>query len=89
MILIIILLLPIITGLLLLPLKNPATVRIIALTAAVANLLITLGLIISVPSATYSVNWTHFMGTQFTLGYDGISLIMILLTNLLFPFIIL
>ena len=89
MILLIILLLPIVTGLFLLLLRNPATVRIIALTSAIANLLITLGLIISVPSASYTVNWSHFMGTQFSLGFDGISLIMILLTNLLFPFIIL
>ena len=89
MILIIILLLPVITGLFLLLLRNPATVRIIALTSAIANLLITLSLIILVPSTTYTVNWSHFMGTQFTLGYDGISLIMLLLTNLLFPFIIL
>ena len=89
MILLIILLLPIVTGLFLLLLRNPATVRIIALTSAIVNLLITLGLIISVPSASYTVNWSHFMGTQFSLGFDGISLIMILLTNLLFPFIIL
>jgi len=89
MILLIILLLPIITGFLILPLRNPATVRIIALISAIANLLITIGVIISLPSATYTVDSSHFMGTQFTLGYDGISLVMILLTNLLFPFIIL
>jgi len=89
MILLIILLIPIITGLFLLVLRDPATVRIIALTSAIVNLLITLGLIISVPSASYSVNWDNFMGTQFSLGFDGISLIMLLLTNLLFPFIIL
>ena len=89
MILIIILLLPIITGFFLLLLRNPATVRIVALTSAIVNLLLTLGLIISVPATTYTISSTHFMGTQFTLGYDGISLIMLLLTNLLFPFIIL
>ena len=89
MILLIILLIPIITGLFLLVLRDPATVRIIALTSAIVNLLITLGLIVSVPSASYSVNWDNFMGTQFALGFDGISLIMLLLTNLLFPFIIL
>lgn len=89
MILLIILLLPIVTGLFLLLLKNPATARIIALCSSIANLLITLGLISTVPSPSYSVNWNHFMGTQFSLGFDGISLIMLLLTNLLFPFIIL
>jgi len=89
MILLIILLIPIITGLFLLFLRNPATVRIIALLSAVVNLILTLGLIITIPSASYSVNWDNFMGTQFSLGFDGISLIMLLLTNLLFPFIIL
>ncbi len=89
MILIIILLLPVITGLFLLLLRNPATVRFIALGSALVNLILTLGLISTVPSTTYTIDSTHFMGTQFTLGYDGISLIMLLLTNLLFPFIIL
>ena len=89
MILLIILLLPIVTGLFILLLRTPATVRSIAFAAALVNLVLTVGLIVSVPSATYTVNWNHFMGTQFTLGFDGISLIMLLLTNLLFPFIIL
>ena len=89
MILLVILLIPMITGLFLLVLRNPATVRIVALTSAIVNLIITLSLVISVPNATYSLNWNNFMGTQFSLGFDGISLIMLLLTNLLFPFIIL
>ena len=89
MILIIILLLPVITGLFLLLLRNPATVRFIALGSALVNLILTLGLISTAPSTSYTIDSTHFMGTQFTLGYDGISLIMLLLTNLLFPFIIL
>ncbi len=88
MILLIILLIPFITGLILLLVRNASTVKSAALVVAVANLLITLSLFFTV-SASYSVNWIDFLGTKFALGYDGISLIMLLLTNLLFPFIIL
>src|SRR5665648_190001 len=89
MILLIILLIPFITGLLLLLVRNASTVKSVALVAALANLLITLSLFFAVSASNYSVNWIDFLGTKFALGYDGISLIMLLLTNLLFPFIIL
>ena len=89
MILLIILLIPFITGLLLLLVRNASTVKSVALVAALANLLITLSLVFAVSASSYSVNWIGFLGTKFALGYDGISLIMLLLTNLLFPFIIL
>jgi len=59
-----------------------------ALAASVINLLITLSLVLS-PSAAYAVEWISFLGINFSLGFDGISMIMILLTNLLFPFILL
>lgn len=89
MILLIILLIPFITGLLLLMVRNSSTVKMGALVSSIANLLITLSLFFSIPASTYSVDWISFLGTKFALGYDGISLIMLLLTNLLFPFIIL
>ena len=89
MILLIILLIPFITGLSLLLVRNAATVKLAALVSVIANLLITLSLFFSVLATNYSVNWINFMGIKFSLGYDGISLIMLLLTNLLFPFIIL
>ena len=89
MILLIILLIPFITGLLLLLVRNASTVKSVALVAALANLLITLSLFSVVSASSYSVDWIDFLGTKFALGYDGISLIMLLLTNLLFPFIIL
>jgi NADH-quinone oxidoreductase subunit M len=88
MILLIILILPILTGLCLLPFRSASVVRPIALAAAVINLIITLSLVLS-PSASYALNWISFLGINFSLGFDGISMIMILLTNLLFPFIIL
>lgn len=60
-----------------------------ALVSAIINLALTLMLTASNQNANYSAEWIHFMGIPFSLGYDGISLIMLLLTNLLFPFIIL
>jgi len=89
MILLVILLIPFITGLLLFPFRHAATIRSIALASSVANLLITLSLVFSAHTASYTTNLMNFTGIQLALGYDGISLIMILLTNLLFPFIIL
>ena len=89
MILLIILLIPFITGLFLFLFRNPATVRLLALSSSVVNLLITIYLIFSSGSVNYSLDWVTCMGTKFALGFDGISLIMLLLTNLLFPFIIL
>lgn len=89
MIVLIILLIPFITGLFLLPFRNAAIVRPIALASSIVNLLLTIALVLSPSASSYSINWINFLGINFSLGYDGISLIMILLTNLLFPFIIL
>jgi NADH-quinone oxidoreductase subunit M len=89
MILLLLLLIPLVTGLCLLPVKNAKTVRTIALVASIANFLITLFLVFGTSTESYSLLWINSMGITFSLSYDGISLIMILLTNLLFPFIIL
>ncbi len=89
MILLIILLLPFITGLFLFLFRSPATIRILALGSTIVNLLLTIYLIVSASSADYSREWISCMGINFNLGFDGISLIMLILTNLLFPFIIL
>jgi NADH-quinone oxidoreductase subunit M len=89
MILLIILLIPIVSGLFLFLFRNTAIIRPLALAASLVNLAITVPVIFSGASNEYAVNWINFMGIQFSLGYDGISLIMILLTNILFPFILL
>lgn len=89
MILLIILLLPLVTGLGILFLRNACTVRIMALTSTIVNLLLTFVLMGTSPAASFSAEWTNLMGIKFALGFDGISLLMLLLTNLLFPFIIL
>jgi NADH-quinone oxidoreductase subunit M len=88
MILPVILLIPFITGLLLLLIRNAATVKLVALASSVINLLITISFIFAVPANGYSASWIDFLGINFVLGYDGISLVMLLLTGLLFPFII-
>ena len=89
MIVLIILLIPFITGLLLLLIRNAATVKMVALASATVNLAVTFSLVFSAQLSSYSVSWINFLGINFALGYDGISLIMLLLTSLLFPFIIL
>jgi len=77
------------TGLFLLIFRKAAIVRSIALGSSVVNLLITFALVFDPSSSSYSLNWINFLGISFSLGMDAISLIMILLTNLLFPFILL
>jgi len=88
MIVLIILLIPFITGLLLLLFRNAATVKLVALASAIINLIATLSLVFSAQASSFSVSWINFLGINFALGYDGISLIMLVLTSLLFPFII-
>ena len=89
MILLIILIIPIITGVFLFLLKNTTRIRYVALASSLVNLILTIPVIFSGTANEYALNWINFMGIKFDLGYDGISLIMLLLTNLLFPFILL
>jgi len=88
MMLLIILLIPFITGLLLLLFRDAATVKLLALASTLVSLLATLSLLFIVPESSYSVNWINFLGINFALGFDGTSLVMLILTSLLFPFII-
>jgi NADH-quinone oxidoreductase subunit M len=85
-------LIPLITSLLLL-IARPAASRWIALAASVANLVVTLAAL-----ATFNgdgqVNheldlpWVAGAGIHFRLGLDGISLLLVLLTNLVGPLIV-
>jgi len=88
MIVLVILLIPFITGLLLLLIRNAATVKLAALTSAIVSLVATLNLVFTARLSSYSINWINFLDINFALGYDGTSLIMLVLTSLLFPFII-
>lgn len=76
------------TGLSLLFFRKAGTARTVALISTVVNLILTLLLLNADQSVTYSAQWINYLGIQFSLGYDGISTIMLLLTNLLFPFIV-
>lgn len=89
MILLLLLLIPIVTGLTFPAFRNGIAVRYVALGASVVNLLLTLGLLLGGQPESYNIDWINYLGIQFSLGADGISLVMILLTNLLFPFVIL
>jgi NADH-quinone oxidoreductase subunit M len=88
MILLLLLLIPSVTGLLVLFAKKDALARVLALSAAGANLLLTLFLIASGHTSPFALPQIGYLGLNFVLGVDGTSLVMLLLTNLLFPFII-
>lgn len=87
MILLIILFLPLVSGLVLRFFRDDTTVKAIALSSTVISLMLTLS-IWSNTSITYTTSWLPFLGSSFSLGYDGLSYIMLILTNLLFPFIV-
>jgi NADH-quinone oxidoreductase subunit M len=88
MILLILLLIPFVSGLFILFIRKAATARIAALTSALVNLLLTFYLIFSGNTGGFIIEDINYLGLNFELNYDGISLLMLLLTNLLFPFII-
>ena len=85
----IILLIPFITALFLLFFRKASFVRMVALTSSIVNFALTLSIVFSGSGTNYTLNQVNFLNPQFSLGTDGISLIMLLLTNLLYPFIIL
>jgi len=89
MLILILLLIPIVTGLFLLFFRKAIIVRSIAIGSSIVNLLITFAIVFDPSISSYALNWINFMGISFSLGLDGISIIMVLLTNLLFPFILL
>lgn len=86
-------LLPIIAGLITLAIKGE-TAKTVALVFAFAELALGAYLYKSfVPDATsqfgLSYDWIHSAGIKFSVGVDGISLILVFLTTLMVPFIIL
>ncbi|MBK9759991.1 MAG: NADH-quinone oxidoreductase subunit M [Flavobacteriales bacterium] len=89
MILIALLLIPFLTGTLLL-VARPAHSLVIALISAIACAVIVVGLWLMPGSevVTLEHSWIPQWGLNFKLGYDGIGLLMLLLTAVIFPFII-
>lgn len=86
-------LIPFVSSLFLL-LARPAASRSIALAASLANLAVTLFALTGFNgdgsfNHEFSVPWVSGAGIHFRLGMDGISMLMVLLSNLLAPLIIL
>lgn len=89
----VLILIPFIASALLL-LARPAGSRTIALAAALANLAVSAFACIGFNgdgslNHTFSVPWVAEAGITFSIGMDGVSLLMVLLTNLLAPLIVL
>lgn len=88
MILLLLLLIPFASGLFILFVKNNLLSRITALLAAGLNLSLTFILIFNGQDASFALTQVNYIGIDFELGVDATSLLMLLLTNLLFPVII-
>ncbi|HQQ83726.1 MAG TPA: proton-conducting transporter membrane subunit, partial [Cyclobacteriaceae bacterium] len=85
---ILLLIIPLLTCLLAV-LLSPEKARTAALASSIVNLLLTLGLMGQQGvSITVDLPWIPSMGIHFSLAMDGISFLMVLLTNLMMPFII-
>lgn len=92
MVLLALILIPLIVGFgLLIARPQAAVARGLALTASLVTLALTLWLWYSWPGGTvtgFAAEWAPVFGLRFVLGYSGIGLLMLILTGVLFPFII-
>jgi NADH-quinone oxidoreductase subunit M len=85
--LLMLILMPLVSGLIILWFRKTIIVRFIGLVSALIVLLATIIIVWGPPAAEVSTGWIEILGIRFSLGLDGISKVMILLTNLVFPFI--
>ncbi|HNR55696.1 MAG TPA: proton-conducting transporter membrane subunit, partial [Flavobacteriales bacterium] len=84
------LLIPFLAGLLLV-IVRPAQARPIALVTSLASLAVVLFAWISYTGGTvihYEHDWVNAWGLRLVVGYDGVGLLMVILTGVVFPFII-
>jgi NADH-quinone oxidoreductase subunit M len=93
MLTVLLILLPLLASLLLFVVKSPAA-KTLALAASVVELLLSLVVAIQFDKNAgvqfaFSAPWIASFGIQFSVGIDGISLLLVLLTTVLVPFIIL
>ena len=91
MILLFLLLIPFLTATVLVVATPTRTARTIALVSSLVTLALTLWLWFSytgVPVTGISVDWAPAWGLRFVQGYDGVGLLMMVLTAVVFPFII-
>jgi NADH-quinone oxidoreductase subunit M len=85
------LLIPLLTAMVLLVATPTRYARGIALFSSLVSLALTLWLWSNyqgIPVQALDVEWATAWGLRFTLGYDGVGLLMLLLTALVYPFII-
>jgi NADH-quinone oxidoreductase subunit M len=85
------LLIPLLTAMVLLVATPTRYARGIALFSSLVSLALTLWLWSNyqgIPVQALDVEWATAWGLRFTLGYDGVGLLMLLLTGLGVPFII-
>src|ERR1035437_478052 len=91
MLTLILILLPLITGLAVLFIKNEALAKRVAITGGFIGLAYTLYVLAlftkGVGDFNYTASWIPSIGVNFHIGLDGLSMLMVLLTNLLSPFI--
>lgn len=89
----VLLLIPFLAALLVLIIRKPVAIKQISLAASLIQLALTLYIAATFPFSAglqieYFIPWLPQWGINFHLAIDGISFLMILLTNLLLPFII-
>ncbi|MDP4291596.1 MAG: NADH-quinone oxidoreductase subunit M [Bacteroidota bacterium] len=91
MLTLILILIPFLTGLAVLFIKNPAVVKRVTIATSFAGLLVTFFVLAAYANKTdileFNAAWIPAFGVGFHIGIDGLSMLMVLLTNLLSPFI--
>jgi len=87
--LLMLILMPLVSGLIILMFRKAVIIRYIGLVSSMIILGTTVFIVWGPPSGEISTSWIDILGIRFSLGLDGISKVMVLLTNLIFPFILL
>lgn len=87
MLVLLLLLIPLITGLGLFALKNEQQVKTISLLSATATAIIALLLVINKTTIVYDASWMPSIGARFALRADGMAKILCLLTAIAYPLI--
>jgi NADH-quinone oxidoreductase subunit M len=91
MLTLILILIPFATGLAVLLIKNPDTAKKVTIATSFAGLLFTFYVLAAFTRGTgsfdFNATWIPAIGVSFHIGLDGLSMLMVLLTNLLSPFI--
>jgi NADH-quinone oxidoreductase subunit M len=87
--LLVLILMPLFAGLIILLLRKAVVVRVAGLISALIIFVTTVFIVWGPPVEEVSTVWSVIPGVRFSLGLDGVSMVMVLLTNLIFPFVFL